>query len=523
MAVSIAGLRRNIKNVAHNYTDAQVKVREATSNDPWGPSSTQMSEIADLTYNMVAFSEIMQMIWKRLNDHGKNWRHVYKALVLLEYLIKTGSEKVAQQCKENIFAIQTLKDFQFVEDNKDQGLNVREKAKAMVALLKDDERLKNERTRALKAKERFAQSTQGYHPDHQGSPMGSPGEDYQQRLKPDIELARPQTHGEEELQLQLALAMSREEAEAEDSKKKSDDMRLQMAIQKSNEEVERPKEEKKPSGSSALSDLVDLNFGGPVTSPAPPQRTAASRDPWSPLGESGAPGQAGGGDPWGGMGPIISTSTIPDPWGGIGGVGVPPSRGSPLVFGGATSTSPPSAGKTNPDPWSAPAPAQTTNDPWGAPPVTETPAKADPFSPAGGTGDPHDVMAAFGGGPANNNGGFGGGANPGPANPWDMGGLDPLPLLGQNNGQNNGAKPKSAVENLLGEHSALVNLDSLVDNKKTAGPPAKNPFAEQPNPFQAAAAPKPSMNQLRGGNQPSAQPGGGWPSQNTNTDINPFF
>ena len=69
------------------------------------------------------------------------------------------------------------------------------------------------------------------------------------------------------------------------------------------------------------------------------------------------------------------------------------------------------------------------------------------------------------------------------------------------------------MENLLGEHSALVNLDSLVDNKKSGpggglagagpagGPPAKNPFAEQPNPFQAAAAPKPSMNQLRGGNQ----------------------
>ncbi len=79
-----------------------------------------MSEIADLTYNVVAFSEIMQMIWKRLNDNGKNWRHVYKALVLLEYLIKTGSEKVAQQCRENIFAIQTLKDFQYLDDNKDQ-------------------------------------------------------------------------------------------------------------------------------------------------------------------------------------------------------------------------------------------------------------------------------------------------------------------------------------------------------------------------------------------------------------------
>ena len=84
-------------------------MREATSNDPWGPPSSLMSEISDLTYNVVAFSEIMQMIWKRLNDHGKNYRHVYKALVLLDYLVKTGNEKVAQQCKENIFAIHTLR------------------------------------------------------------------------------------------------------------------------------------------------------------------------------------------------------------------------------------------------------------------------------------------------------------------------------------------------------------------------------------------------------------------------------
>ena len=155
-------IRRTLKNVVKNYTDAQVKVREATSNDPWGPSSTLMSEIADLTYNVVAFTEIMQMIWKRLNDHGKNWRHVYKSMVLLDYLVKTGSERVAQQCKENILAIQTLKDFQYVEDNKDQGVNVREKAKALVNLLKDDEAMKTERTKALKAKERFAQNAMGF-------------------------------------------------------------------------------------------------------------------------------------------------------------------------------------------------------------------------------------------------------------------------------------------------------------------------------------------------------------------------
>lgn len=58
------------------------QVREATSNDPWGPSSSLMSEIADLTFNVVAFAEVMGMVWKRLNDSGKNWRHVYKVLRL---------------------------------------------------------------------------------------------------------------------------------------------------------------------------------------------------------------------------------------------------------------------------------------------------------------------------------------------------------------------------------------------------------------------------------------------------------
>ena len=53
-------------------------------------------------------------------------------------------------------------------------------------------------------------------------------------------------------------------------------------------------------------------------------------------------------------------------------------------------------------------------------------------------------MAAFGGagGASNPNGGFGSGVSPvsgaaaqAAANPWDMGGLDPLPLLGPNNMQ----------------------------------------------------------------------------------------
>ena len=46
-----------MKNIVNNYSEAEIKVREATSNDPWGPSSSLMTEIADLTYNVVAFSD----------------------------------------------------------------------------------------------------------------------------------------------------------------------------------------------------------------------------------------------------------------------------------------------------------------------------------------------------------------------------------------------------------------------------------------------------------------------------------
>ena len=68
---------------------------------------------------------------------------------------------MAQQCREKIYAIQTLKDFQYVEETRDYGQNIREKARQLTTLLKDSERLKNERAKALKAKEKFAQNSAG--------------------------------------------------------------------------------------------------------------------------------------------------------------------------------------------------------------------------------------------------------------------------------------------------------------------------------------------------------------------------
>jgi hypothetical protein len=50
------GALRVAKNYTKGYSDVQAKVREATSNDPWGPSGTQMNEIAQMSYNQCVIS-----------------------------------------------------------------------------------------------------------------------------------------------------------------------------------------------------------------------------------------------------------------------------------------------------------------------------------------------------------------------------------------------------------------------------------------------------------------------------------
>ncbi|XP_012656580.1 ENTH domain-containing protein 1 [Otolemur garnettii] len=151
--------RRQVKNFVKNYSDAEVKVREATSNDPWGPSSSLMLDISDLTFNTVSLSEIMNMLWQRLSDHGKNWRHVYKSLTLMDYLIKNGSKKVIQHCREGFCNLQTLKDFQHIDEaGKDQGHYIREKSKQVITLLMDEQLLYKEREVACRTRRRTSYS-----------------------------------------------------------------------------------------------------------------------------------------------------------------------------------------------------------------------------------------------------------------------------------------------------------------------------------------------------------------------------
>ncbi|XP_067135067.1 epsin-2 isoform X1 [Centruroides vittatus] len=488
--INVHGIRRNVKNVVRNYTEAQIKVREATSNDPWGPSSTLMSEIADLTYNVVAFSEIMQMIWKRLNDHGKNWRHVYKALVLLEYLIKTGSEKVTQQCKENIFAIQTLKDFQHIEDNKDQGLNVREKSKQLVSLLKDEERLKNERARALKAKERFAQATShvgsdsveklgspGYSDSHGSSPDGASLQ--RGALPSELECARPQTAGEEELQLQLALAMSKEEAEQEERLRRNDDLRLQMAITESQEDFRRNAHDKPGTQQSAMDDLLGISISGNNAE----GKKAVATDPW-------------------GM-PLMKPPQSADPWNSTSNRSVEPSNDPWDETATSTTVETPVQNRVQNDPWGG---ETVGNDPWNVKPSNSVSSVNNVTT--NGELDDFDTLCKR---TAMN--------SPDLTSPQEKTEPDLFNLSGLKESlstnslrqsptvsekQLNNVSSRKTPESFLGPNSSLVNLDALVSSQNPGQAPSANtnPFTPPVyNPFQATKPPPPTINQLRAQSQ----------------------
>lgn len=70
------------------------------------------------------FYDIMDMIDKRLNDKGKNWRHVLKALKVLDYCLHEGSELVVTWSRQSIYIIKTLREFQYIdEDGRDVGQN----------------------------------------------------------------------------------------------------------------------------------------------------------------------------------------------------------------------------------------------------------------------------------------------------------------------------------------------------------------------------------------------------------------
>ncbi|KAG8967446.1 hypothetical protein FRC03_009966 [Tulasnella sp. 419] len=89
----------------------------------------------------------LQSQWEPGGRNSSCLAIVSQALTLLDYCLHAGSENVVLYCKDNLYVIKTLKEFQYIdEDMKDQDANVRQRAKDITNHLMDEGHLREQGT-----------------------------------------------------------------------------------------------------------------------------------------------------------------------------------------------------------------------------------------------------------------------------------------------------------------------------------------------------------------------------------------
>ena len=149
------GAYKTAKYQMEGLSEIEIKTRECTNSDPWGAHGKDLAVLARATNHREDMYLIMKMLWQRLEEREEKWRHCYKALNVIEYLIAHGHESVLKELKQNIRYIEYLDTFRFKDSSgRDQGVNVRQKSAALVLILKDDEQIteRREKARANKGK-----------------------------------------------------------------------------------------------------------------------------------------------------------------------------------------------------------------------------------------------------------------------------------------------------------------------------------------------------------------------------------
>jgi epsin len=377
----------------------------------------------------------MNALWKRLDEPGKHWRHVYKALLLLEYLIKNGSEQIPGEAKVHLLQIKTLKDFHYIdEDRKDVGLSVRERAKKLAELIADDDAVASERAKAAK---------------NAGKYTGVSSDDY---------------HGG---------SAPRHTDRASDTNGDADDDHHALDADHDDDEKPKPKPRKatapkpKEPAAAAADPRPRAPSGGASSTPKPaPSASASLFDAFASAPSAPAV------DPFGGSAFGAPAAAAADPFGGSA-FGAP-AAASP--FGAPAAASP--FGAPAASPFGAPAAASPFGAPTAASPFG-APAAASPFgapaasSPFGATpfGAPAHAAAASP---------FGGFATPAAAAPAaaaPAAAADPFGSFGgfQSSAPTAAAADKGlAVDPLMNKTKNLWDLDGLgkkeesaVDHKRT--------------------------------------------------------
>ncbi|KAJ4462640.1 putative epsin [Paratrimastix pyriformis] len=142
---SIAILRKT----AIAGTDIERMVKKATSDEPGPADSEIMRKISDATNRPVCALLITYHVF---------WAVVaLQALLLLEYMLRCGSQQVLQEARDQIYRIRSLMSYQYIDEKQiDQGANIREKAKFLTEFINDDAQITEAREEARRTRDKYS-------------------------------------------------------------------------------------------------------------------------------------------------------------------------------------------------------------------------------------------------------------------------------------------------------------------------------------------------------------------------------
>ncbi|KAL5231434.1 hypothetical protein ABZP36_030210 [Zizania latifolia] len=136
-----------------DVTPAELLVQEATNNEAGIPDARTLACISDATFDMDEYWRIAAVLRRRMAnaDDWKEWRPVYKALVVLEFLLTHGPDELPRDFLPEIAALRDLRGFSHVDDRGfDWGACMQRRCDSVLALLTDAERLRDARRRAIR-------------------------------------------------------------------------------------------------------------------------------------------------------------------------------------------------------------------------------------------------------------------------------------------------------------------------------------------------------------------------------------
>lgn len=153
---TVREIKREVNLKVLKVPEIEQKVLDATDDEPWGPHGSSLSEIARATKKFTECQMIMNVLWTRLTEGSARWRHAYKALTVIEYLLANGSERAVDDILEHSSRISSLSRFEYVEPNgKDAGINVRKKVETIMNLVNDTDKIKAVREKANANRDKY--------------------------------------------------------------------------------------------------------------------------------------------------------------------------------------------------------------------------------------------------------------------------------------------------------------------------------------------------------------------------------